>query len=124
MKYMLIFLCGLLWVSSVFAKPNVFCKGEDSLDDYCMVASNVMYEGYIKGFTGAAKKHQKGENLDENTLLSEAQELIPYNVFHSAFLFCGEGQPDMKEAQKCLIKELQKYVIVKIKEQQMAAEQQ
>lgn len=124
MKYTLIFLCGMLWAGSAFAKPNVFCKDEDSLDDYCMAASNVMYEGYIKGFTGSAKKYQKGENLDENALLQEAQELIPYSIFHSAFLFCGESQKDMGEAQKCLVKELQKYVIIKVKEQQDTAAQQ
>ena len=124
MKKYLVLLTWCLFVSNAIAKTNVFCKGEDSLDDYCMVASNKMYEGYMKGFTGSAKKSTKGENWDEKTLLKEAQELIPYSIFHSAFQFCGETKSDMMQAQRCLIKELQKYIVIKVKEQQNAAKEQ
>ena len=125
-KYLVLFIC--LFVCGAFAKPNIFCKNEDSLDDFCMVASNVMYEGYMKGFTGSVKKYQKNNSkedaLDDSQILKEAQELIPYNVFHSAFLYCGEKEKSMKEGQMCLVKELQKYVVIKVKEQQDTAKEE
>lgn len=122
-RFIFILLVVFFLNSMAFAKPNVFCKNEESLDDFCMVAANVMYEGYMKGFTGSAKKYTKGENWDDKTILKEAQELIPYNIFHSAFLFCGESQKDMVQGQKCLIKELQKYIVVKF-DQNSATEPQ
>lgn len=124
MKKILVLLAWCLFVSNAMAKPNVFCKNEDSLDDFCMVAANKMYEGYMNGFTGSARKYTKDENWDDKKVLKEAQELIPYNIFHSAFQFCGESKTEMMQAQKCLVKEIQKYIIIKVKEQQDAAKEQ
>ena len=112
-KYMLIWAVICLLSGGVLAKPNVFCKNEDSLDDFCMVAANVMYEGYMKGFTGSFKKNQKDEILGEREILNQAQELIPYSIFHSAFQFCGEKEESMKQGQICLVNELREYILVK-----------
>ena len=114
-KYIFIFLCLLLWGHCANAKENVFCQNDDSLTTFCMGAADVMYKGFVEGYTDTMEKYQKNENSNQGTFFKGIKELIPYDIFQYAFKYCGETQKNMQLAQKCLLKELQKYILDKSK---------
>lgn len=115
MKFLWIIVCGILWTHTVFAGNNVFCKNRDSSESFCVMAADAMYNGYIEGYTKTLRKYREEDMVDEDMVFEEAKDLIPYDIFYSAFQTCGEISPDMKRAQRCILKELQKYVLTKPK---------
>ena len=113
MKKYLTILAVMMFVETALAGNNSFCKNYDSSDDYCVEAANVMYRGYMEGFAKTTKKHIQEDNFDANLALEQARELIPYDIFYSAFQTCGEAETNIYRAQSCVLKELQKYVLSK-----------
>ena len=109
--FCLLVIC-LLLSSKVFAGQNIFCE-KLLTNNKCIKKSHEIYKSVVDDYVARTLRYKqnKGQQADEYEIKTQAEQVMPYDVFYEFFQECGENRKTPSAAKTCITSQFQKLLL-------------